>query len=306
MRVHLIVNPVAGRGRAAALADALVEALRAEGATATLYPAASPEDAVTHAAGLAADGLDRLVVMGGDGTLRNVVNARPLPLPWPVGLAPVGTANVVGRELRMPLTSSATARARALLAGEPWVVGALELTRADGRRELAMANAGAGLDAAIVHAVSKARSKRGGAGGYAVWVRPILATIAGYRFPHLRVVVDGARADEGAAVIVQGARNFGGVFRLARNAALDAPALHVSILTARTRRDLLRLLARSTATSVEDDRDVISLTAREVSISSDPPVPFQCDGDAAGETPVTIRHLPRALTLLRAPLPPLG
>jgi diacylglycerol kinase family enzyme len=178
--------------------------------------------------------------------------------------------------------------------------------RADGRREWAVANVGAGLDAAIVHAVARVRATRGGAGGYAVWVRPILRTIASFRFPRLRVTVDGARRYEGSAAIVQGARAFGGVFRLCDAAALDAPGLHVSILTARTRRDLLRLLVRSTVRCVERDRDVIHVAAREVSIDADAPVPLQADGDPAGETPLTVRALPRALTLLRAPPPPLG
>src|SRR5688572_17105855 len=151
MRVHLVVNPVAGRGRAASVAEALVEALKTEGATATMYPTTSREDAAAHVAALATDMADRIVVVGGDGTLKDVVNARRHPLPWPLGLVPVGTANVVGRELRMPLGAPAPARARALLSAEPWAVNAMEIARPDGTREWAVANAGAGLDAAIVH-----------------------------------------------------------------------------------------------------------------------------------------------------------
>jgi diacylglycerol kinase family enzyme len=306
MRVHLVVNPVAGRGRAASVAEALVEALKTEGASATMYPTTSREDAAAHFAALSPDMADRVVVVGGDGTLRDAVNARVHPLPWPLGLVPVGTANVVGRELRMPLGAPPAARARALLTAEPWAVNAMELARPDGTREWAVANAGAGLDAAIVHAVSKVRTTRGGAGGYAVWVRPVLATIAQFRFPRLRVTVDEGRIYEGTAVIVQGAHSFGGIFTLSKDAALDALDLHVSILTGRTRRDLLRLLVRSTMRPVSSDRDVIHLRAREITIESDPPVPLQADGDPAGETPVRIRLLPRALSLLRAPPPPLG
>ena len=305
MHFHLVVNPVAGRNRAAALADALVERLVQHGASASLHRTSAPGDARAHAATLAPDAVDRLVVVGGDGTLREVLNARPLPLPWPVGLVPVGTANVVGRELRMPLAAPADLLARALVQAAPWGVNALELTHGDGSVERALANLGAGLDAAIVVAVAEERAAHAGLGGYAKWVRPILSTVARFRFPRLSVTVDGARTYEGSAVVVQGGRSYGGLFTLAREAALDALALHVTIVTAQNRRDLLRVLARSAFRPAEGDRDVLHVVGREVRIASDVPARLQADGDPAGETPVTVRLLPRAVALLRAPADPL-
>lgn len=308
MRFHLIVNPVAGRNRAARLADDVAAHLARRGAAVGLYRTAAAGDAGAHAAGLAPDAADRVVVVGGDGTLREVVAARPLPLPWPVGLVPVGTANVVGRELRMPLGASAGTTAAALLAAEPWTVNVLAFEAAVGRPARAVANVGAGLDAAIVTAVATARSHSTGLGGYLRWVKPILATVARFRRPRLLVTLDGARTYEGAAVVVQGAHNYGGLFTLARGAALDADVLHVTLVTARTRRDLLRVLARAALRPAETDRDVLALTGREVRIASDAPTPLQADGDPAGATPARVRLLARALTLLRAPprLPPEG
>lgn len=306
MRYQLVVNPVAGRNRAAALADALAERLVQHGASASLYRTTAPGDARAFAASLAGDACDRLVVVGGDGTLREVVNARPLPLPWPVGLVPVGTANVVGRELRMPLTAPADLLARALAQAEPWSVNVLECMHADGTTTRALANLGAGLDAAIVVAVARVRADQAGLGGYAKWVRPIFATVARFRFPRLAVTVDGARTYEGSAAVVQGAHNYGGLFTLARGSALDAPVLHVSIVTARNRRDLLRVLARAAFRPAEGDRDVLHVVGREVHLASDLPAALQADGDPAGEAPITVRLLPHAVTLLRAPAAPLG
>jgi diacylglycerol kinase (ATP) len=153
--------------------------------------------------------------------------------------------------------------------------------------------------------VARVRADQAGLGGYGKWIRPILTTVARFRFPRLRVTVDGTRTYEGTAVVVQGAHNYGGLFTLARGAALDAPALHVSIVTARNRRDLLRVLARAAFRPAEGDRDVLHVVGRTVHVASDVPAALQADGDPAGEAPVTVRLLPRALTLLRAPSAPL-
>lgn len=303
MRAHLVVNPVAGRGRAGPLADEVARALTARGVEVTLHRTQSADQARAHVAALAVDALDRLVVVGGDGTLRDVVNARPLPLPWPVGLVPVGTANVVGRELRMALGAAPATYALALERATPFEADLLELTRPDGARSFAVANVGAGLDAAIVGAVAMARARRAGQGGYAVWVRPILSTVARFAFPRLLVTVDGARTFEAAAVVLQGAASYGGVFRLAAGAALNAGRLHVSLVEGRTRRDLLRILTRAALRRADRDAQLRILTAHEVEIRGDRPTACQADGDPSGQTPLRVRLAPRALTLLRAPRP---
>ena len=300
MRFQLIVNPVAGRNRAGLLAEAVAQHLRASGAEVALHVTQSPGGARDFAAALSAEACDRLVVVGGDGTLREVVNSRPLPLPWPVGLVPMGTANVVGRELGMALTLEAQDHATALLGASPWTVNALELTHADGQRELAVANVGAGLDAEVVRAVSVERARHHGLGGYAVWVRPILQTLVGYRAPRLRVRIDGARLYEAAAVVVQGARSYGSVFELSPTTTLDAPQLSVALVLGPARRDLFRLLTRALVRRAARDHDLLLLPARELEISAERPLGLQADGDPAGETPVTVRLLPRVLTLLRA------
>src|SRR5262245_64443775 len=126
MRVHIIANPTAGRGRTPRLVAALDAALRARGATVTTYLTAGTGDATTHARTLDPASIDRLAVVGGDGTLHEVVNGKPVPLPWPVAVVPVGTANLVARDVGMPLAPKAEAHARVILEGEPWTVDLLD------------------------------------------------------------------------------------------------------------------------------------------------------------------------------------
>ncbi|MCC7138457.1 MAG: hypothetical protein IT460_08545 [Planctomycetes bacterium] len=291
MRVHVIANPTAGRGRTPRLVAALVDALRAQGATATSYATTGPGDAAAHVAGLPDDAADRLVVVGGDGTLHEAVNGRAGPLPWPVAIVPVGTANLVARDAGTPLGGDAASHADLVLRGEPWTV---DLLATDRGRTLAVA--GAGLDAEVVAAV--ARVRRGGLGGYARWLAPIARTFSDYRPPRLVAVVDG-RAVEGGAVIVQNTRCYGGLFTLSPTARMDDGRLDVVVLREARRRDCFRMLLSAYAGRLAGDRGVSLLVGTSVEVRAPRPAAVQMDGDPAGTTDFSARLLPRALTLLR-------
>ncbi len=300
MRYHFVVNPAAGRRTAVPLADEISAGLRAAGVETTRYVTTSAGDAKAHVAGLAADACDRLVGVGGDGTLHELINGRGEGTPWPVGIVPMGTANLVGRELRMPLSRRADRITERLLASAPWDVDLLRVTQSDGTVEHALANVGAGLDAEIVHAISDVRSGSSGSGGYTRWLGPIWGAVSTFRFPAMRVTIDGQRTFAAAACIVQNAHNYGGVFRLSPRAALDSGKLDVTLIRARTKRDLMRVLAGALTRRIETFNDVKIVRGEHVRMRCSRRVRLQADGDPAGRTDAEIRVLPGAVQLLRA------
>ncbi len=292
MRVHVVANPTAGRGRVPRLVSALVARLSASGATVTTHVTTAPGDAREHVAGLAPDAAERLVVVGGDGTVHEVVNGKPPPLPWPVAVVPVGTANLVARDALMPLTQDADLLAHAILTGTPWTVDLLQTDRG-----IVVATAGAGLDGEVVKAVHAARG--GGAGGYAKWVKPIGKTFVEYEPPEIEVVVDGEAPVSGGAAIVQNTNCYGGLFTLHPAARMDDGRLEVAVLRQAHRRDYFRMLLGAWRGTLESDHGVRLLSGTSVEIRSRRPCAVQADGDPAGVTPLSLRVLPRALTLVR-------
>jgi diacylglycerol kinase (ATP) len=302
MRYHFVVNPVAGRGTAVTLMRGVAEALRTAGMEVSSHVTTASGDAGRHVADLGEDATDRLIAVGGDGTLREVINGRR-PMPWPVGVIPMGTANLVGREVRMPLNRRVQTIAQCLLRAQPWSVDLITM-RAIGatgdREQVALANVGAGLDGELVHAISNVRSAGDGFGGYARWIGPMWDCLRSFSFPRLRVTVDGLRTYAAAACVVQNAHNYGGVFELAPGAALDSGRLDVMLIRARTNRDLFRILVSSLARRTTRQKDVKFLTARHVRIESSDHVRLQADGDPAGRTDVELEILPQSLELLRA------
>ena len=301
MRFHIIVNPAAGRRSAADLLASVRTHLESRGATVEIYETKSAGDAGRHVGELAADACDRLILVGGDGTLAEVVNGRTGRLPWPIGLIPRGTANLVARELNMPLSEAPRRIADALWQAEPWEVNVLEMVRGQ-EVTRAVANVSVGMDAEVVRAISTVRSGRSSAsGGYTRWVRPILDAIRGFRFPRFSITVDGQHTYRAGACMVQGTTNYGGLFRLAPQAALDAPKLHVTMLRPASRRDLVRLVTLGMMRRIHKAKDCVILEAEHVRIEAPKTVPVQSDGDPAGETDLSVRIRRGALTLLRAP-----
>lgn len=101
-RALIIVNPVAGHQHPRGVADHAAGILRDDGWTARVAETA----AAGHATELAREhgkGAGLVVVVGGDGTLREtVVGLRDTASTAPLGFVPMGNANVVARELGIP------------------------------------------------------------------------------------------------------------------------------------------------------------------------------------------------------------
>jgi diacylglycerol kinase family enzyme len=132
---EIIVNPIAGQGAPMRVAEDARRHLEAHGWEVGLRSTS----ATGHATELAKEGLDGadlIVVVGGDGTVREVVAGLD-GAPVPVGFVPMGNANVLARELRIP--QSPVHSIPLLTTGEPL---AIDVGRVDGSIFLCMVSLG--------------------------------------------------------------------------------------------------------------------------------------------------------------------
>jgi len=115
-QVAVILNPVSGRGAAAEVLPWLQLRL---GGRLDLCEVRPGIDVAAWARGRAEAGLERLLVVGGDGTFRSVASAL-LGSDVPVGLVATGTNNNIAAVLGLP--SDPHQAAEVALAGEPeWI-----------------------------------------------------------------------------------------------------------------------------------------------------------------------------------------
>lgn len=294
-RLLVIYNPVAGsrRGRKQRY-EAVLDRLRAAGCELTVRETTHRGDAEAFAAGLRRADCDLLVVAGGDGTVNEVVNGlganRSDGAALPLGIIPLGTANVLAIETGLKLTPAAVAET--LLTG---AVLPISLGEANGRRFLLMA--GAGFDAHVVAGVSGGLKRWLGKGAY-VW--ETLRQFRRYPFPNFRLVIDGEET-EACSVIAANARHYGGRFVIARAARLEAPSLEVCLFTRGGRWHAMLYAAALVFDLLPRMKSVRYLRCRQLSIAGPLEDPVQGDGDIVASLPAKLRVLPDALNLVVPP-----
>jgi len=145
VRALIVANPIAGRGRGRDVGHAVARKLTRRGVVAALFFTRARGDARARVA--AATDVDVVVAVGGDGTLREVLEALPDGGPA-VAVVPAGTGNVLARDLGLP--ADAARAAEVILGGRS--VG-LDTARVDGR--LCFLAASVGFDAMAVHELER-------------------------------------------------------------------------------------------------------------------------------------------------------
>jgi diacylglycerol kinase family enzyme len=309
MRALLVVNPKAtttSRRTREVLAAALDRDLKLE---------VAHTERRGHAAELArlarVDGLDLVVVLGGDGTVNETVNglleegtrgAAP-----DLAVVPGGGANVFARALGVPRdpVEATGALLDALRADRRRSVG---LSRADGRWFTFCA--GLGLDAQVVAAVDRRRRHRGALsapGHFVLTAVHQFFTATDRRHPALTVERPGAEPDTGLylAIVANtspwtylGARPVQPTPDASFDTGLDLYALR-NLRTVATLRQVRQLLSEPRPGGPRG-RQVLGLhDLPEFTVHADRPAAFQVDGEPLGERArVTFQAVPRALRVV--------
>ncbi|MBL8736789.1 MAG: hypothetical protein JNL12_10210 [Planctomycetes bacterium] len=279
-RLLLLANPISGGGKGQRLAPALAARLAARGVACELHFTTRAGDAAERARAALREPWDGLIAIGGDGTVNEVLNGMPDPS-RPLGMLPVGTANVLASEHALPHDPDTAA---AMLAGGR----VRELPIAICREQRFLLFAGAGLDGDIVHRVAARRSGTLGKHKYLV---PIVQTLWHWRLPNLRVTLaDGEVLDGVSTLLVSCVRHYGGALRLPVDTNGSSHCLHVLVFRDRSRAAFLRHGWRGLWGRMRSDRGLV--VRRSSSVHVEGSAAMQIDGDPAGSTPATIALLP--------------
>ena len=268
MRIALAYNPRMAGHRLGRIAG-LVRALETAGHR------VSHHDSLGFDCRRDAPGAELLCIGGGDGTVRMVVGRQSdlgaLP---PLAVFPVGTINLVARELGYPRSPAAFIRRieqdrevcspLARLNGEPFV-----------------ACLSIGVDALAVASLSEGLKARIGRFAYVEAMGRLLL-----KWPRHPLTVRTEKEEFSAeALFVMRGRFYAGPWSLHPEAHLGHGALRVLALPRATRRDLVSLATRALAGMRSPHPDWRYLEVDALEVTSEQPVPVQADGDAVGLLP---------------------
>ena len=287
MRLALLCNPVSGKGRGRRLAPRLTDALKGGDHRVDVYWTTGPGDAREWTRANAGE-YDRILVVGGDGTLNEVLNGFEDPTRTPIAQLATGTANLLAHDLNLPRDPEGAAR---LL--QTGTIRQIDMGQAGDRRFMLVLSAG--FDAMVTQDIKQNRSSTLGYLGY---TRPILRVLRDYRPPRISVHVDHQPAVEGQLVIVSNTRNYGGLFTMADRARCDSGHLDVCVLRNASLAGLVKAGVAGLTGGLSRREDVAYLTGRRIRIDAAEAVPVEIDGDHAGTTPIEVELRPATVPIV--------
>lgn len=242
------------------------------------------EDAVALARRAVADGVDALVVAGGDGTFHQGLQAVA-GTDVPIGLVPAGTGNDVARYFSLPMkdpeaaadlvVAGRTTSADAARSGDRWYMTVLA----------------AGFDAVVNERANQMTWPRG-------QMRYNIATVAELRtfrpLPYVLELDGVTHRFDAMLVAVGNGPSFGGGLRICEGADLHDGLLDVVVIKPLSRLELVKTYPKLFSGTHTSHPQYERHRARRVTVAA-PGVVGYADGERLGTLPLTVECVPDAV-----------
>ena len=289
----LIFNPKTGRygsNRQPSI-DSVCDHFRSLGVEIDLRETSAPGDATAIAHKAAHNGTRNVIVSGGDGTINEALQGI-IDTDARLAILPRGTANVLARDLGMPLDSFKAAaviaegKSRRIYAG-------CALEEATGSKRYFLLMAGIGLDASVVRRVDPRLKKRFGRGAF--WLSGF-SHLAHWRPTSFALEVDGKNLN-GTFAAIGKAASYGGELSVTPRARLEQPDFEICVVSSRSRLRYLQLLPYVMRGGVPEQKDHVAFV-RATRVLATGQAPVQVDGELIGKLPMTFEIAPTPINII--------
>jgi diacylglycerol kinase (ATP) len=290
--VSLLVNPTAGKGRAASVVADVTARLRGGGLNVSILVGQDAPDALALARRAVADGTDAVVALGGDGMVNLALNAVA-GTPTPLGVVPAGTGNDLAASLALPrkdpvaaagivvdrLRDDAGWKMDAGRVGDAWFGCVLS----------------AGFDSRVTDRANRMTWPRGKM-RYNV---AILAELRVFKPLPFRIVLDDGEPWETEAMLVAvgNARSYGAGMQVCPNAVLDDGLLDVTVLGPVSKTEFIKTFPKVFKGTHVDHPAVTLRRVRTIALAAEG-VTAYADGEFLSDLPVTAECVPGAVRML--------
>ncbi len=285
----LLVNPHSAHGRALKLLPRLERALDARRMAFRVERTRGLEDGVERAL-RAAEAGEVPVVLSGDGLI-GAVGGALAGSKTPLGIVPGGRGNDLARVLGIPDDPD---RAAAILAAGH--TRRIDVGEANGKRFLGIVSVGFDSEA------SRCANETTWLRGNLVYAYAGVRTLLGWKPARFTIRLgEESQRLSGYSVSVANSRAFGGGMFIAPGAELDDGEFDVvTVGEVGKLRFLANLPKVFKGAHVEEDEVRVFRTPR-LELSASRPFPVYADGEHLTELPVSLRVLPRALSVIAPP-----
>jgi diacylglycerol kinase (ATP) len=290
MNLFVIANPHAGRGRVERFAGPFLARAKALGRQLEFVWTEKPGHATELARTAAAGRADAVCVVGGDGTVHEVVNGL-MPEPVPLLVIPCGSGDDFARLLGCPRTPD---EAFAVLDDG---MGAL-LDVLDCGIRYCVNSCGLGFEAQVTKNSRSIRWLK----GLPLYLLAVGRALTEYHCPRVTITLDGGEVIAGRRLLVSVGNGVsaGGGFFLTPEAVPDDGLIDVCVVEKISRARMLRLLPLSLKGAHTDRPEVTMRRTRALTVDCDEPLHIHIDGEYLGDEQrtITFRVLDRRLPVL--------
>jgi diacylglycerol kinase (ATP) len=290
MKALVILNPSAGNGERPGLCDALSRHFAAARIEYEVHETRKEEPLADMVRRRLLDGFDLVIAAGGDGTV-SAVSDGLVGSSIPLGIIPIGTGNLIARELDLP---DEVEQAVALIAGasSTRTIDAMRI----GKRAYFL-NVSVGISASVIGGTTRRSKSRFGRIAY---IGTALLKVLSSRPRYLVVDVDGkAHPYRAIEVSIMNCGLLGKQFYPnGPDIRIDDGHLGVWILSMKTIWDYARYAIGVVAGWPLNSKAHFVRAEKNVGIRSNVPLPVQADGDIIGTTPVHVGVLAGVLRVL--------
>lgn len=294
MKVKVILNPVAGRGKAGKVKELIKEVLTENRCNFQLEETKEHNQATEIARRAVKSGFDLVIAAGGDGTVNQVVNGM-VGSGISLGVIGCGTGNDFAEMVGMPKDTAANIRQ--ILEGEvKWV----DLCRVNQRYFIS--SVGAGFDGEVAYKVNKGfRFVR----GMPAYLLGVLKTLFSHKNRPVRLTVDGHLFEfKSLLVAVNNSTTYGGGIKINPNARIDDGLFDICAAQDLNLLEILYCLPLAIKGAHQNLKKVLMIKGREVLLESETPLYYQLDGEVLQEKTLRFTIFPRSFPVKGASFEP--
>jgi YegS/Rv2252/BmrU family lipid kinase len=303
-RWMVIVNPKAGRGHGLRDWPVISNRLNFSGVDFTCVFTEKKFHAVELTVKAVNDGFRKIIVVGGDGTVNEVVNGLFIQQQAParevtLSVIPVGTGNDWVRMLGIPRTYSdavqSICREQTILQD----VGKITFEEAQVKQTRYMANvSGIGFDAMVNRRFN--RLKEAGRTGSWLYLTSAMLTLFKYRAKRFVAKVDGKDFFDGrlfSGAIGVGKYNGGGMLQMPA-AVVDDGLMDITLIRKMSFYRFFTNFQRLYNGTIYNFYKVKATQGKAIFVTSYPQSPIEIDGEACGYSPFTFELVPKCIRVV--------
>jgi YegS/Rv2252/BmrU family lipid kinase len=273
-------------------------ALKAAGVNYEMAITKCAGDAIRLGREAASSSHDRVVAVGGDGTLGEIINGllEAGEVRKAIGLLPLGRGNDFARCVPVPL--SAEQAVNNLLRAEPKPIDVIRFECADNKtpRRHFVNLCSIGFPANVAEAVESYGRNVGGTWPY---VRGLVSCLRRWENFEGSIELNGEQIDTHLFTVnVTNGRFYGGGMYASPKARIDDGLLDVTIMEGLSTLEIFRYMPNNYSGRFDSIGKIRMLVGNKVRVTTPRPALVQVDGDVVGVTPASFEIVPRAVPFL--------